>query len=202
MRKARLFTLGVASVLAAVVAGAASGGHHCAAASRWHSTPGRLPDDHGRVTRGARPRLWRRGACEAHAGDLPARQQRHAIPHELQRGGGKDPRPRAGLRRSRLLAERDLGARLPGRPVRPGGVADEPVRDGAHDGGERGRPRALRDGGAGRTPARSASTSSATASAEPSRASGCAAMMPTTSCGTSSRSPRRTTGLSTARPRR
>ena len=175
MRKARWFTLGVASVLAAVVAGAASGGHHSPPATVGTSFPAGFPTitDASLGTPvlgfGAAGRVKRTPVIFLHGNnDTP-------FPTTCNACGGQDPRPRAGLRRPRLLAERDLGARLPGRPVRPRRVADEPLREAHTTAANVDDLRALRAGGAPRTPARSASTSSATASAARSPASGCAA---------------------------
>ena len=87
---------------------------------------------------------------------------------------GKHPRDGPVLRRPRLRAERALGARLPGRPVRPAGQPDEPLgRRALH-----GRPTSPTCGASSTrcstTPARARSTSSATAWASRWRARGCA----------------------------
>ena len=183
MGKARWIPLGMATMVAAVVV-AVAGAHGAPPASTSATVGTSFPAGFPTIVDSSlgTPVLGfgAAGAREADAGDLPARQQRHAVSRRSATPLGQDPRARAGLRRPRLLAERGLGARLPGRPVRPRGVADEPVRDRAHDGRERRRPGALRRRRCASTPARSASTSSATASAGRSRASGCAATTPTT----------------------
>ena len=121
-------------------------------ASRFSSTPRSAPDD----------RLRCRGHGRAHAGRLPARQQRHAVPDRVQplrRHAGAGP----VLRRPRLRHERAVGARLPGRPVRSGGRPDDPLEPGAHRGGQRRRPAPLHPCGARVHRRRARSTSSATA---------------------------------------
>ena len=129
MRKVRWITLGVASVLGGSRRRGGQWRTSPAAGDGRHIVPGRLPDDPGRVARDSRPRLRRRRAREARQpviflhgnNDTP-------FPTSLQCGCGQDPRPRPGVRRPRVLGERGVGTRVPGRPVRPGGVADEPVR--------------------------------------------------------------------------
>ena len=118
------------------------------------------------------------GRVAADSGDLPPRQQRHAVPDGLQRRCGEDPRRSRSAFVDRGYAPSEVwGLGYQGDQCDLAAVADEPVR----------RPltrraanvddlRALRARPCSRTPARSASTSSATASAGRSPASGCAAM--------------------------
>ena len=201
MRKARLFTLGVASVLAAVVAGAATGGHHSSAATIGTALPAGFPTitdaslgtpvlgfgAAGRVKR--TPVIFLHGnndtpfptSCNAAAGKI----------HDLAQAfvdRGYSPSEIWGL--GYQGDQCDLAASPTNRSATAHTTAanvDDLARFVAA---------VLEYTGEKRVDI------VATASAEPSRASGCAAMMPTTSFGTSSRSPRRTTGSSTARPRR
>ena len=102
------------------------------------------------------------GAGDAHAGDLPARQQRHAVSDRLQ-----PVRPHAGvravLRRQRLRDQRAVGHRLRGRPVRPGRRPDAALEHRAHQRRQRARPAPLRRRGARLHRRAARSTSSRTA---------------------------------------
>ena len=194
MGKARLVALGAATVVAAMARGVGGRG-----SLGGHVVPGRLPDDRGRIARDARARLRRLGA-------------READPVIFLHGNNDTPFPTAcngsarsttSRRHSSTAATRRArsGARLPGRPVRPRrrrrrtGPRQRTRRR------ERGRPRAVRQGRPRSTPARSASTSSATASAGRSPANGCAVTTPTTRA-PPGHDPSPHTGSSIARRRR
>ena len=102
------------------------------------------------------------GPVHAHAGDLPARQQRHAVRDRVQ-----SVRPHAGVRavprRQRLPHERAVGPRLPGRPVRPAPptTTTPALEHRAHQRRQRARPAPLRATPCSTSPARGRSTSSA-----------------------------------------
>ena len=103
------------------------------------------------------------GPVDAHAGDLPARQQRHAVRHRLQPPTAACSALAQYLADRGYATERAVGPGLPGRPVRPGGRQDAALGVRAHRHRQRARPAPLRARRCWPTPARRRSTSSATA---------------------------------------
>ena len=111
---------------------------------RRHHLPRRFPEAHRLVAGHSRHWLRRQyRRRRARPGHLPARKQRHALSHLLQPLRAY-PRPGPILPGRGIQSAGTLGARIPGRSMRPRPGADQPLRRCAQHGGQRARPARLR----------------------------------------------------------